>query len=280
MSNIRGCCRNNFGINFGILALLLAVLMLLGCSRAPEQPLNTATQQIMPPDSAVWSADYGSQLWVTQESDGIFVVYERVASTGVSTAVHWSKTSMTQLASSFDGQFISFLQDDSVFVVIPDTRAVHRIAENIVSYAWSPSRPAMIMNTFEHTEYVEVSTDGTVVQTTVIRENEPLYGATFLDGKTLIGFQQQEDTIELVSYDLRALVPTVITTWQRPLLLAKESSSITLEVTDNHDLLTVTEQSADPAHFSSIVSYRFSTGVYEVYDAYQDEDEDAASPQP
>lgn len=191
-------------------------LALIGRSLTNEEvfripvPNATASTTITGMD---WIPDGSGLVWMEQDApdSGITIIEYLFGQEATTRSVGFSSGSeLEQLAVSPNTFFVSYIENESLFVIHREDGGVHRIVEGVKEYIWSPYRNALLYRTATETSYIELDSNGSPGQITRLVENPPLQALSFIDEQTVFGLRKQEGESEeageqhaVVTIDLR-----------------------------------------------------------------------------
>lgn len=171
------------------------------------------------PQQLLWQKEATTLFWVEHASFGKegenpkrYVIRRFDTKTGEIESLHWSKSAMTDLALSFDGQYLSFAQQQAVYALFIEKDEIHRLAGFAETVQWAPQSSALLVSAPKRTEYIMLDDEG-IVSRIELAQKYRFAGAAFIDEKTIVGLQWAPKKVMLQTIDLRNSQPTIHTTW-------------------------------------------------------------------
>ncbi len=216
----------------------------------PEQQERVIIPATKPSDVR-WSAERESIFWiekgaVSEATDSEqYYIYEFSLQDGEQRTVSWSKGQMSELSLSWGSNQLAFIEQEALYVFDLKTEQVHRVAEQVQEYSWSPEKLAIALSTEQETLYVSLNSDSSIGSSTVLFEEQPLHGLVFLDKRTVLGFSSDSPTL-LYKSDLLKNTTSELVEWKYFKIKEPDSRTVTTVVSPNQKSIAVHEsRSAD-----------------------------------
>lgn len=176
------------------------------------------------PSGAAWTPGQDAIVWCEQQ-EGVdiaegssaelpYVLKRLTIGDGTVEPVHWTRDPMSDLAFSVGARYLAYIQDGSLYVLEMDSGTVQRVAEHAVGYEWSPQLQAMIVQTKNATQYIDIGPDGSPGTAVELGEGRILGAAAFMSRNLAAGLFQTDERISLVQIDLRNGERTEIVEWR------------------------------------------------------------------
>lgn len=225
------------------------------------------------PTEAIWTYKNRSVIWVesTESAGGTYyLIQEYTFESGLQRQLHLSKELMSELSQSSQSQFISYVENRSLYVLEPGANKITRVVEDLEEYRWSPELLGLTVTSSGRTEYIDFERDGSIVSRVELYEGGSLTGVAFRDHKTVVGFATDEDVV-LIQVDLRDLAAQEVTQWMSGVDEEDLPTEIHSFVSPESNYLIVEEQKTNDV--SALTLYSFSSdqkSVIQSADAFID----------
>lgn len=177
---------------------------------APSQE-TIATVIAKQPRALRWSKREQALYWIESASltnapdDDAHTVIRRLdTTTGKVESIYWSRGQMTDLFVSQATDILAFVREDTLYTLNPSSGSIHRAAEFVEDAVWSPSDTAFVVSQRKSAVYMTVDQTGAITTRTPLLDGKRFSGVTFVDGKTVLGLQWNEDTVVLRSINLQS----------------------------------------------------------------------------
>lgn len=186
---------------------------------APTQE-TVATVIAKQPRSLQWSTREQALYWIetasltnAEEDDPHTVIRRLNTRTGSVESLYWSRGQMTDVFVSEATSIVAFMREDALYTLEPDSGAVNRVSSYVENAVWSPSDTAMVVSGRKSSEYVTVDRTGAVTTRTPLVDGKRFAGATFVNAKTVLGLQWNDDDVVLRTLDLQSSTGQKIGEW-------------------------------------------------------------------
>ncbi|MBI2410315.1 MAG: hypothetical protein HYV32_00265 [Candidatus Kerfeldbacteria bacterium] len=194
----------------------------------------------------------------------IYTLYAYTLETGEQQQLYASTERIHHIGSSSNGELLSFIEQDALYTVNPDNKQVHRLAQDVTEYAWSPNIVSVVYSTSASTMHVNFAANTSVASTVDVLDEatNPLQGAAFMNQQTLVGFisSMEDTTAQFLTIDLTAGTREDIAQWK------KTEERFTTTISPDGKKVAV-QQWNENDEFGTLEFYTFQTGTHEKLDS-------------
>lgn len=150
------------------------------------------------PSEVVFSSDAQGLAWISEQlrtaNAPRFSVRWFDMSTETQVPLYWSDRPVQQIRLSAQGTHVSFLEDETLFILERSTQRTTRIAEEVRTYAWAPATRALVVQSALGTQYIPLNLRGEpAASVSLEHESETLHGIAFVDGMSLASIIVQNE---------------------------------------------------------------------------------------
>ncbi len=208
-----------------------------------------------------WNAAQNQIVWIENSEEQGSTIQSFSLDTGEQNSLYWSRSQPTALSVASSGQYIAFVESNSVYIVNPQGGQVHRVAEDVEQFIWSPTVDALAFTTSESSWYASIDTDGSIAATVELADKQ-IYGITFTDGKTILGIvhNDEDSSLELITIDLRTVSQALVAIWADQ--VESVESTFAIRVNPTLQLIAVNESGASGEGVTT--QFNIETGEKEI----------------